>query len=146
MCTYTDRYGPPLPLQSYDHDLELKIYRYVHPFRSLSAPHTQKIHSHIERVLSRWGREGVLGWFSSSSPEEGASFKDAEKGPLEYLAMLLGACGTEEVVAMNALTVNLILMLAAFYRPTQTRFKIIVEEGAFPSDMVTLFILLIVNS
>lgn len=77
----------------------------------------------------------MLGWFSCSSPEEGASFKDAEKGPLEDLAMLLGA-GTEEVVAMNALTLNIHVLLAAFYRPTQARFKIIVEEGAFPSDMV----------
>lgn len=88
-------------------------------------------------MLSKWGREGVLGWFSSSDSEE--AFRDAEKGPLEGLAMLLGAASATEVVAMNALTINLHLMLVAFYRPTQERYKIIVEEDAFPSDMVLCY-------
>ncbi len=44
----------------------------------------------------------------------------------------------DEVVAMNTLTVNIHLMLASFYRPAPGRRKVMVEEGAFPSDLHVL--------
>jgi kynureninase len=49
------------------------------------------------------------------------------------LAALAGA-RPGEVVAMNALTVNLHLLLAAFYRPSGARRRILMEAGAFSSD------------
>lgn len=49
------------------------------------------------------------------------------------LAQLAGA-RSGEVVAMSSLTVNLHLLLAAFYRPKGERRRILIEAGAFSSD------------
>ncbi len=49
------------------------------------------------------------------------------------MAKIVGA-KTSEVVVMNSLTVNVHFMMCAFYRPTPTRFKIVMEKKAFPSD------------
>ncbi len=85
----------------------------------------------LETELEDWARYGVEGhlharhpWFYYHHEVEG------------LLAELVGA-RTEEVVAMNALTVNLNLMLVSFYRPTAKRYKILLEAKAFPSDQYT---------
>ncbi|KAB7501762.1 Kynureninase [Armadillidium nasatum] len=49
------------------------------------------------------------------------------------MGRLLGA-EPSSVVLMNALTVNLHLLLIAFYKPTKNRFQILIEKNAFPSD------------
>ncbi len=49
------------------------------------------------------------------------------------LSQMMG-CNEDEVTVMNALTVNLHLLMFSFYRPAGERFKILMESGAFPSD------------
>jgi kynureninase len=48
-----------------------------------------------------------------------------------------------EVACMGTLTSNIHTLLSAFYKPTKTRFKILYELKAFPSDIVSLSCLLV---
>jgi len=50
-------------------------------------------------------------------------------------AKIVGA-KVEEIAIMGSLTTNLHLLMAAFYKPTKERYKIIIENKAFPSDHV----------
>ena len=82
----------------------------------------------VNTELDRWGTLGVEGHFTGE-----LGWKDYHELLTPALASLAGA-QTNEVVAMNALTVNLHLLMVSFYRPTQTRHKILIEAHAFPSD------------
>ena len=57
------------------------------------------------------------------------------------MAPLVGAL-SEEVAVMQTLTANLHLMMASFYQPTRSKYKIILEGKAFPSDHVGISIYL----
>jgi kynureninase len=70
----------------------------------------------------------VEGHFYSKKP-----WWDYHERFAEPLSKIVGA-KPSEVTVMNTLTVNLHLMMVSFYRPTKTRYKIICEEKAFPSD------------
>jgi kynureninase len=90
------------------------------------------VRDHLERELNNWADLAVDGHFHG----EDAWFH-ARKKSKPALAEILGA-HEHEVVAMNNLSVNLHLLMVSFYRPTASRFKIIVEAGAFPSDQYML--------
>ncbi len=82
----------------------------------------------VDEELSDWAKLGVEGHFHAKRP-----WLYYHKFSKKALAKIVGAKPTE-VVAMNQLTVNLHLMMVSFYRPTKTRFKILIEAGAFGSD------------
>jgi kynureninase len=82
----------------------------------------------LEQEMKDWELLGVEGHFDGKNP-----WFHYHKFLTEKTATLVGAKPIE-VVVMNNLTVNLHLLMASFYRPTASRFRIIVEAGAFPSD------------
>jgi kynureninase len=82
----------------------------------------------VERELDQWAANAVGAHHSPDAPWY--SYHELVR---DQLASLAGA-RRREVVCMNSLTVNLHLMLATFYRPTRSRFRILMEEPAFPSD------------
>jgi kynureninase len=75
-----------------------------------------------------WRNLGVEGHLHSRRP-----WFSYHQQSREHLALLCGAKPLE-VVAMNSLTVNLHLMMVSFYRPTSTRYKVIIAGQEFPSD------------
>jgi kynureninase len=83
----------------------------------------------LRQELTDWRELAIGGYWQAHNPwmTYPASLRGA-------LARIVG-CGEEEVTVMNALTVNLHLLLLSFYRPAGQRFKIVMEAGAFPSDM-----------
>lgn len=86
----------------------------------------------LQQEINDWAKLGVDGHFEAKNP-----WYSYHEWFSSALAPLVGA-SPSEVVAMNQLTVNLHLMLASFYKPTATRFKIICEAKAFPSDIYAL--------
>ncbi|MEM7325137.1 MAG: kynureninase [Actinomycetota bacterium] len=89
---------------------------------------------YVQAELDRWATLGVDGHFTGTGPgRDDLAWEPYHELLTEQLAAIVGA-GTDEVVAMNALTVNLHLLMISFYRPTAERHKILIEEHAFPSD------------
>jgi kynureninase len=86
----------------------------------------------IEQELKDWGTYGVEGHFQAKNPWY--SYHEALMQPA---ANIVGA-KKNEVVHLNGLSTNIHLLMVSFYRPTKTRYKIICEKKAFPSDQYIL--------
>src|SRR5438094_7936703 len=82
----------------------------------------------VEEELDNWAKLGVDAHHAAGTPWY--SYHETLREPT---ARLIGAKPVE-VICMNSLTVNLHLMMATFYRPTQSRFQVLMEDPAFPSD------------
>ena len=83
---------------------------------------------YLTTELDRWAAIGVEGHFTGE-----LAWADYHQLLTPALADLVGGLH-HEVVAMNALTVNLHLLMVSFYEPTPDRHKILIEDHAFPSD------------
>lgn len=86
----------------------------------------------LEQQMANWENLAVEGWFEGESP-----WMFYHKELKSLMAPIVGASPLE-VCPMNTLTVNLHLLMVSFYKPTQGRFKIIMEAGAFPSDQYAI--------
>lgn len=88
----------------------------------------KKAEEYIQEELDAWKVYGVEGHFHAKHP-----WLPYHENLTSSFAKLVGA-KESEVVSMNTLTVNLHLMMVSFYRPTKTKFKILIENNTFPSD------------
>src|SRR5882672_2162121 len=82
----------------------------------------------VEAELEAWARFGVDGWFRARD-----GWLDADGSVRDATARLVGA-RPAEVATLNTLTVNLHLLLAAFFRPAGRRSAILIDAPTFPSD------------
>ena len=88
----------------------------------------RSVRSILDQELADWERLGVDGHFEGRRPW----YSYHELFP-EMEARVVGA-KPEEVVVMGSLTTNLHLMMVSFYTPTPTRYRILIDSPAFPSD------------
>lgn len=91
----------------------------------LQPKSTQK---YINQELKDWANFGVEGHFEAKNP-----WMPYHEFLTESMASIVGAKPIE-VVIMNTLTTNLHLLMVSFYQPTKTKYKIVIESDAFPSD------------
>jgi len=82
----------------------------------------------VDQELDDWAKLGVDAHLNAKTP-----WYTYHEPLREPTARIVGAKPVE-VICMNSLTMNLHLMMATFYRPTKSRFKILMEDPAFPSD------------
>jgi len=83
---------------------------------------------YVQAELDRWAKLGVHGHHTGD-----LAWEPYHELLTSQMARIVGGIESE-VVAMNALTVNLHFLMVSFYRPTIDRHKIIIEDHAFPSD------------
>ena len=89
----------------------------------------KSVRKYIEKELIVWEKKGLFGQHSR--------WENFHERLIKHTARLVGA-QPSEVVVMNALTVNIHLLLVSFYQPNENRKKIIIEKGTFPSDQYAI--------
>jgi kynureninase len=87
---------------------------------------------YVDDELEDWERLGVEAHLKARHPW--LPYHEFLTG---QMARIVGAKPIETVV-MNSLTVNLHLLMVSFFRPSQDRYKVVIEKGAFPSDQYAI--------
>uniref|UniRef100_A0A0N5CGH2 Kynureninase n=1 Tax=Strongyloides papillosus TaxID=174720 RepID=A0A0N5CGH2_STREA len=82
----------------------------------------------MDRQFKKWAEYGVFGHVDGELP-----WAFGDELLLDDIASIVGG-SPNEIAMMNGLTVNIHCLLTAFYKPTPTRYKILLEAKAFPSD------------
>lgn len=79
--------------------------------------------------MEKWRRVGSMGHTEGERP-----WVTIDDEATKLMATIVGALPSE-VALMTTLSANLHLLLVPFYKPTADRYKILIENGAFPSDL-----------
>ena len=90
------------------------------------------VKNYIQQELDDWAKWGVEGHFDAKNP-----WFSYHELLTPKIAKVVGA-KNKEVVVTHSLTTNLHLLMVSFYRPTKSRYKILCEGKAFPSDQYAL--------
>ena len=83
---------------------------------------------YVQNELDSWSELGVAGHTDGSSP-----WLDYHAFLTNHMSNIVGA-KESEIVVMNSLTTNLHLLMISFFKPTEEKYKIIIDTPSFPSD------------
>jgi kynureninase len=95
----------------------------------------KRARTYIEQELKDWGALAVDAHFEGATPWYSYHEVFRETGARLVGALPGAGAGAGEVVMMNSLTVNLHLMMVSFFQPTKSRYRILIEDPCFPSDI-----------
>ncbi|WVQ71039.1 kynureninase [Cryptococcus sp. DSM 104548] len=90
----------------------------------------KRARQHMIEELDVWGTSSVTGHFNHPHKRP---WKHVDQPLTPLLAKIIGA-KESEVAHTSTLTSNLHNLFTSFYRPTEKRWKIVIEKGSFPSD------------
>lgn len=110
-----------LPKDAHDNDL-------IYMTGNSLGLQPKQTRTYVNKELDDWANLGVEGHTTGDTP-----WLPYHEFLTQNMAHVVGAKPIE-VVVMNTLTTNLHLMMVSFYKPTKTRYKILIESDAFPSD------------
>ncbi|XP_036599402.1 kynureninase [Trichosurus vulpecula] len=88
----------------------------------------RKVKTYLEEEMEKWAKMGSYGHEVGKRP-----WITGDECIAHLMNNIVGA-HKDEIALMNGLTVNLHLLLLSFFKPTPTRFKILLEAKSFPSD------------